>query len=160
MRFQLLFIKCNLDTGQEYYSFKNTGISCGTWISQATGNSLTREFPRLKFFPPVSWEMGISREFPTHGFPLNIPALSAAQSCSNTTIRASACYSYANNPTVEFLLPVVLLVEAVASAVFSKVYKSPICSMLAICIFWIETASGNRVGETVYNCWRRNATRK
>ena len=35
--------------------------------------SATQEFPRLKLFPPISWKMGISREFPTHGFPLSIP---------------------------------------------------------------------------------------
>ena len=33
---------------------------------------VTREFPRLKLFPPVSRETGISREFPLCGFPLNI----------------------------------------------------------------------------------------
>ena len=36
---------------------------------------ITREFPRLKLFPPVSRETGISREFPARGFPLNIAAL-------------------------------------------------------------------------------------
>ena len=36
---------------------------------------VTWEFPRLKLFPPVSRETGISREFPTRGFPLNITAL-------------------------------------------------------------------------------------
>ena len=35
---------------------------------------VTREFPRLELFPPVSRETGISREFPTRGFPLNIIA--------------------------------------------------------------------------------------
>ena len=39
---------------------------------------VTQEFPRLKLFPPVSRETGISREFPNHGFPLNIPALLVA----------------------------------------------------------------------------------
>ena len=34
---------------------------------------ITREFSRLKLFHPVSQEMEISREFPAHGFPLNIP---------------------------------------------------------------------------------------
>ena len=32
------------------------------------------EFPRLKLLLPISWEMGISQEFPARGFPLNIPA--------------------------------------------------------------------------------------
>ena len=36
---------------------------------------VAREFPRLKLFPPISRKTGISREFPTHGFPLNIPAI-------------------------------------------------------------------------------------
>ena len=36
---------------------------------------ITQEFPRLKLFPPISWEMGISREFLTRGFPLNIPGI-------------------------------------------------------------------------------------
>ena len=39
---------------------------------------ITREFPRFKLFPPVSREMGISREFPARGFPLNITALVGA----------------------------------------------------------------------------------
>ena len=33
---------------------------------------VTRELPRLKLFQHISQETGISREFPTHGFPLNI----------------------------------------------------------------------------------------
>ena len=36
---------------------------------------VTREFLRLKLFPPGSRETGISREFPARGFPLNITAL-------------------------------------------------------------------------------------
>ena len=36
---------------------------------------VTQEFPRLKLFPPVSQEMGISPELPACGFLLNIPAL-------------------------------------------------------------------------------------
>ena len=59
-------------------------------------------------------------------------ALTAAKSCSSMPIRASACYSYTNNPTFEFLLSVVLVVEAVTSAVLSRAYRSAICSMLAI----------------------------
>ena len=35
---------------------------------------MIRDFPKLKLFPPVSHEMEVSREFPTHGFLLNIPA--------------------------------------------------------------------------------------
>ena len=33
---------------------------------------VTWEFARLKLFPPISRETGISQEFPAHGFPLNI----------------------------------------------------------------------------------------
>ena len=36
---------------------------------------VTREFPRLKLFPPISRETEICREFPAHGFPLNITGL-------------------------------------------------------------------------------------
>ena len=36
---------------------------------------VTREFPRLKLFPPISQKKGISQEFPTHGFPLNITGI-------------------------------------------------------------------------------------
>ena len=39
---------------------------------------VTWEFPRLKLFPPISQEMGITREFPACGFPLNISALGEA----------------------------------------------------------------------------------
>ena len=66
-------------------------------------------------------------------------ALSAARSCSSTPIHASACCNYANNPPFAFLLPVFLEVEAVASVVFSKVYRSAICSMLVFLFFVIET---------------------
>ena len=66
-------------------------------------------------------------------------------------IHASACYSYANNPTLEFLLPVVLVVEAVASAVLSRAYRAVICSMLAIRVFAIGIASHKGMSGTVYN---------
>ena len=40
---------------------------------------VTQEFPRLKLFPPISHEMGISQKFPTHDFPLNIPGIGQLQ---------------------------------------------------------------------------------
>ena len=75
MNFAVVFLNCNLDTGWESYGLENMGISRSTGISRAPGNSLTWEFPRLKLFPPVSRETGISRGLPARGFPLNITVL-------------------------------------------------------------------------------------
>ena len=39
---------------------------------------VAQKFLRLKLFPPISRETGISREFPVRGFPLNITDLQHA----------------------------------------------------------------------------------
>ena len=49
----------------------------------------TREFPRSKNFPPVSREMGNSREFPARGFPLNIAAVPTKQNKTTTSATSS-----------------------------------------------------------------------
>ena len=61
---------------------------------------------------------------------------------------------------VEFLLPVFLDVETVASVVFSRAYKSAICSILAFCVVAIEQGSRKGVSDTVYNCRKRIEARK
>ena len=39
---------------------------------------VTREFPRLKLFPLISQKIEVCREFTSHGFPFDIPALVVA----------------------------------------------------------------------------------
>ena len=75
-------------------------------------------------------------------------ALSAARSCSSTPICASACYIYANNPPLAFLLPVFLEVEAMASVVCSIAYRSAIYSMLAFRVFVIKEGVRKGKGDT------------
>ena len=65
----MIFINYNLNTRQKSYGLENTGISHGTGISRITGISITREFPRLKLFPPILWETGISHPW----FPVEHP---------------------------------------------------------------------------------------
>ena len=45
---------------------------------------VAREFLRLKLFPPVSRETGISQEFPAHGFPVEHRCLVATQFCQTS----------------------------------------------------------------------------
>ena len=51
-------------------------------------------------------------------------------------------------------------VEAVASAVFSRAYRSAICSMLAFRVLVIEQAGCKGVIDTEYNCHLRIKARK
>ena len=48
MKFQLLFLNCNLDTRREGYGLENTGISHGIG---ATKNSRNWEIPETQTFP-------------------------------------------------------------------------------------------------------------
>ena len=74
------FLKCNLDIGQESYGLHNMGTSHGTGNSWAAGNSRNLGIPEAQSFPSCFPGKGISREFPTHSFPLNIPEANASSS--------------------------------------------------------------------------------
>ena len=51
-------------------------------------------------------------------------------------------------------------VEAVASAVFSRAYRSAICSMLAFNVVTIKQGSHKEMSDTVFNCPKRIEARK
>ena len=64
MTFSVVFLNYNLDTGWESYGLKNTGMSRGTGISQATRNSHNSGIPEAQTFPA---------RFPGNG---NLPGIS------------------------------------------------------------------------------------
>ena len=77
----MVFLNCNLDTGQESYGLENTGISRGTGISRATGNSRNSGIPEAQTFParfPGNGNFpGISRpwfpvEHPSTAYPTGV----------------------------------------------------------------------------------------
>ena len=83
---------------------------------------VTREFLRFKLFPPISWEMKISQEFPARGFPLNIPVLPSL--LGRTKVVPTAQFDTPTQTLCSFFSSKIYRIRALVKAFF-KASKAP-----------------------------------